>query len=147
MFLGNLDAKRDWGHAKDYVYGMWQMMQQDKADDFVLATGETHSVREFVEKAFSHVDIKIKWEGEGAGEKGRNAETNDIIIEVDKKYFRPTEVEVLLGDPGKAKKELGWEHKYTFDELVKEMVEADVKLFERDKYLLDGGHKVYNYHE
>ncbi|MCG8577855.1 MAG: GDP-mannose 4,6-dehydratase [Flavobacteriales bacterium] len=147
LFLGNLNAKRDWGHAKDYVYGMWQMLQQDKADDYVLATGETHPVREFVEKAFKHVDIDVVWEGEGVDEKGRDAKTGEILVEVDEKYFRPTEVDLLLGDPSKAKKELGWQHKYSFDELVKEMVEADMKLFQRDKYLLDGGHKVYHYNE
>ena len=147
FYLGNLDAKRDWGHAKDYVYGMWQMMQQEIPDDYVLATGETHPVREFVDKAFNEVGIKVRWEGKGIDEKGYNAETNEILVEVDEKYFRPTEVELLLGDPTKAKTELGWENKYTFDALVKEMVQADVKLFERDKYLRDGGHKVYNYHE
>ena len=147
LYLGNLNAQRDWGHAKDYVYGMWQMMQQEKADDYVLATGETHPVREFVEKSFNHLGINIRWEGEGINEKGYNTETNEIIVEVDEKYFRPTEVELLLGDPTKAKTELGWETTYTFDELVKEMVEADLALFKRDKYLLEGGHKVYNQNE
>lgn len=147
MYLGNLDAKRDWGHAKDYVYGMWLMLQQDKADDYVLASGETHPVREFVEKAFKVVGIKMKWEGEGTSEKGINAETNEILVEVDKQYFRPTEVELLLGDPTKAKKELGWEHKIHFDQLVKEMVQADVKLFEKDKYLQEGGHSTFDYNE
>ena len=147
LYLGNLDAKRDWGHAKDYVYGMWQMLQQEKADDFVLATGETHPVREFVEKSFGYLDIEIEWQGEGVNEKGINKATKEVIVEVDEKYFRPTEVDLLLGDPSKAKKELGWQHKYSFEELVKEMVEADMKLFQRDKYLLEGGHKVYNYNE
>ena len=147
LYLGNLDAKRDWGHAKDYVYGMWQMLQQDKPDDYVLATGETHPVREFVEKAFGHVGIELKWEGKGVHEKGRDIKTNEIIVEVDEKYFRPTEVDLLLGNPEKAKRELGWKHTYSFDELVKEMMDADMKLFQRDKYLMEGGHKVYNYHE
>ncbi|MBI3135810.1 MAG: GDP-mannose 4,6-dehydratase [Bacteroidetes bacterium] len=147
LFLGNLDAKRDWGHAKDYVYGMWQMLQQDIADDYVLATGETHPVREFVEKSFAEAGIEIRWEGSGVDEKGYNKKTNEILVEVDPKYFRPTEVELLLGDPSKAKRELGWKNTYTFDALVKEMVQADIKLFERDKYLSEGGHKVYNYHE
>jgi len=147
LYLGNLDAKRDWGHAKDYVYGMWQMLQQDKPDDYVLATGETHPVREFVDKAFTEAGIEIRWEGTGVDEKGYDKKTNEIIVEVDPKYFRPTEVELLLGDPSKAQKELGWKHTYTFDALVKEMVQADIKLFERDKYLTEGGHKVYNYHE
>lgn len=147
LYLGNLDAKRDWGHAKDYVHGMWLMLQQDKPDDFVLATGETHPVREFVDKAFKEAGIEIRWEGKGVDEKGYNKATNEIIVEVDEKYFRPTEVELLLGDPTKAKKELGWKPTYTFDALVKEMMQADMKLFERDKYLHEGGHKVFNYHE
>jgi GDPmannose 4,6-dehydratase len=147
LYLGNLDAKRDWGHAKDYVEGMWRMLQQDKPDDFVLATGETHPVREFVDKAFKEAGIEIRWEGTGVDEKGYNKATNEIIVEVDEKYFRPTEVELLLGDPTKAKKELGWKPTYTFDALVKEMMQADLKLFERDKYLHEGGHKVFNYHE
>jgi GDPmannose 4,6-dehydratase len=147
MYLGNLDAKRDWGHAKDYVEGMWRMLQQDKADDYVLATGETHPVREFIELAFNLVDIKIKWEGKGVDEKGINVETGDVLVEVDEKYFRPTEVDLLLGDPTKAKNKLGWTHKYSFKELVEEMVEADLELFKRDKYLQEGGHKILNQHE
>lgn len=147
VYLGNLDAKRDWGHAKDYVYGMWQMLQQDQADDFVLASGETHAVREFVEKAFKHVDINIRWEGSGVNEKGYNSDTNEVLVEVDEKYFRPTEVDLLLGDPSKAQKELGWKHKISFEELVQEMVTADLKLFEKDKYLKEGGHQTFDYNE
>ncbi|MBL7898610.1 MAG: GDP-mannose 4,6-dehydratase, partial [Crocinitomicaceae bacterium] len=147
LYLGNLDAKRDWGHAKDYVYGMWQILQQNEPDDFVLATGETHPVREFVDKAFGEAGIKIKWEGAGVDEKGINEATGEVIVEVDPKYFRPTEVDLLLGDPSKAKKQLGWKHTYSFDALVKEMMQADIRLFERDKYLHEGGHKVNNYHE
>lgn len=147
LFLGNLDAQRDWGHAKDYVYGMWQMMQQEKADDYVLATGETHPVREFVEKAFGHAGIQLRWEGEGVNEKGINTATNEVLVEVDEKYFRPTEVDLLLGDASKAKRELGWETTYTFDSLVEEMVKTDIELFKRDKYLLDGGHKIYEQKE
>ncbi len=147
MYLGNLDAQRDWGHAKDYVYGMWQMMQQEVADDYVLATGETHPVREFVEKSFNHAGIEVRWEGEGVDEKGFNKANNEIIVEVDEKYFRPTEVELLLGDPTKAKTELGWETTYTFDGLVKEMVDSDIALFKRDKYLMEGGHKIYHQNE
>lgn len=147
LFLGNLDAQRDWGHAKDYVYGMYLMMQQDKADDYVLATGETHPVREFVEKSFARVDIKIRWEGEGVDEKGIDIETGKVLIEVDPKYFRPTEVDLLLGNPAKAKRELGWEPTYSFNELVNEMVDADLTLFKRDKYLLEGGHKIYHQKE
>jgi len=127
IYLGNLDAKRDWGHAKDYVYGMWLMLQQDKPEDFVLATGETHTVREFVEKAFKVVGRTIEWEGEGVDEVGVDAETGEVLVRVDEKYFRPTEVDLLLGDPSKAKEMLGWERKVTFDELVSEMVLADLE--------------------
>jgi GDPmannose 4,6-dehydratase len=147
FYLGNLDAKRDWGHAKDYVYGMWQMLQQEKADDYVLATGETHAVREFVDLAFKEAGIALKWEGSGIDEKGIDVATGAVLVEVDPKYFRPTEVELLLGNPAKAQKELGWKHNYSFHDLVKEMVTADIRLFERDKYLRDGGHKVYHYNE
>ena len=147
VYLGNLDSKRDWGHARDYVYGMWQMLQQKEADDFVLASGETHAVREFVEKAFAHVGIQIEWKGKGVHEKGVNRETKEILVEVDEKYFRPTEVDLLLGDPTKAKEKLGWEHKISFEELVKEMVDADLKLFEKDKYLQEGGHSTFDYNE
>ena len=147
MYLGNLDAQRDWGHAKDYVYGMWQMLQQETPDDYVLATGETHSVKSFVEKAFGHVGIPVRWEGEGINEKGIHKETGAILVEVDEKYFRPTEVELLLGDPTKANTELNWKPKYTFDGLVKEMVESDLELFKRDKYLEKGGHRTLNQFE
>jgi len=147
IYLGNLDAKRDWGHAKDYVKGMWLMLQQDVADDYVLATGETHPVREFVTLAFKEVGIVVKWEGEGINEKGIDAETGKVLVEVDEAYFRPTEVDLLLGDASKAKKELGWEPEYTFEELVKEMVKSDLYLFQKDKYLQDGGHSTFNYHE
>lgn len=147
IYLGNLDAKRDWGHARDYVEGMWRMLQQDVAEDYVLATGETHSIRSFVEKAFKVVNIPITWEGSGVDEKGLHAETKEVLVEVDPRYFRPTEVELLVGDPTKARTELGWKHKVTLDELVKEMMESDLELFKKDRYLLDGGHKVMNYNE
>jgi len=147
LFLGNLDAERDWGHAKDYVEGMWRMLQQEKADDYVLATGVKITVRKFVELAFAEVGIQLKWEGKGVTEKGINTKTNKVVVEVDPKYFRPTEVELLIGDASKAKKELGWEPTTTLEQLVKEMVAADLKLFERDRYLLDGGHDIMNYHE
>lgn len=147
LFLGNLDAERDWGHAKDYVEGMWLMMQQKEADDYVLATGKKITVRKFVELAFAEVGISLNWEGKGVDEKGFDAATGKVVVEVDPRYFRPTEVELLIGDSSKAKKNLGWVPKYTLEELVKEMVASDVKLFERDKYLLDGGHDVMNFHE
>jgi len=147
LYLGNLDAKRDWGHARDYVEGMWLMMQQDKPDDFVLATGRATSVKEMIEMAFNEVNIQLKWEGQGVEEKGINAETGEAIVIVDPKYFRPTEVDLLVGDASKAKAELNWEPKYTLEELVKEMVTSDLALFERDKYLQEGGHDILNYHE
>jgi GDPmannose 4,6-dehydratase len=147
VFLGNLDAKRDWGHAKDYVEGMWLMMQQEEADDFVLATGETYPVRYFIEKAFSEVGIEVEWKGEGVDEKGYNKANGEIIVEVDPKYFRPTEVDLLVGDPSKAQRVLGWKHKYTLDQLITEMVQSDLRLFKRDKYLLEGGHNILDYNE
>jgi len=128
LFLGNLDAKRDWGHARDYVEGMWRIVQQDEPDDYVLATGEMHSVREFVELAFGHVDRRIVWSGEGVEEMGRDAETGKILVRVDPAYFRPTEVDLLLGDPTKARNKLGWQHRTALKDLVAEMVEADMRL-------------------
>lgn len=125
LYLGNLDAKRDWGHARDYVEGMWRILQQDRPDDYVLATGETHSVREFVELAFGCVDRSVYWEGDGADEKGYCARTGRLLVAVDPAYYRPTEVDLLLGDPGKAHAKLGWTHKTTLEQLVAEMVEAD----------------------
>ncbi|MGB8066769.1 MAG: GDP-mannose 4,6-dehydratase, partial [Pseudolabrys sp.] len=133
LFLGNLDAVRDWGHARDYVEGMWMIVQQDEPDDYVLATGERHSVREFVEKAFACVDIDIEWRGSGIKEKGINARSGQVLIEVDPRYFRPAEVELLLGDPSKARQRLGWRHKTSFDDLVKEMVAADLAVVAREK--------------
>ncbi|MAY84636.1 MAG: GDP-mannose 4,6-dehydratase [Flavobacteriales bacterium] len=147
VYLGNLDAKRDWGHARDYVEGMWLMLQQEVADDYVLATGETIEVREFVTKAFKELDIEIEWKGKGVDEVGINKANGKEIVKVDPKYFRPTEVDLLIGDPTKAQKELGWKATFGVDELVKDMVRADLALFQRDKYLLEGGHKVYQQHE
>ena len=126
LYLGNLDAKRDWGFAGDYVEAMWLMLQQDEPDDFVIATGEMHSVREFVELAFGEVGIGIEWEGEGVDEVGVDAATGDVLVEIDPRYYRPTEVELLLGDPTKAKEKLGWEAKVGLRGLVKMMVEGDV---------------------
>ena len=127
VYLGNLDAKRDWGHARDYVEGMWKIVQQKKPDDFVLATGETHAVREFVELSFAEVGRTIKWKGKGVAEKGVDAKTGATLVEVDPRYFRPTEVDLLLGDPSKAHKILKWKHKTSFRAMVKEMVAADFK--------------------
>src|SRR5262245_58911252 len=127
LFLGNLDAKRDWGHARDYVEGMWRILQQSAPDDYVLATGETHSVREFVEKAFAQVNISLEWVGTGLEEKGVDASSGRVLVEVDPRYFRPTEVDILVGDASKSKSKLGWCHKVSFDELVAEMVAADLK--------------------
>ncbi|AOO80391.1 GDP-mannose 4,6-dehydratase [Bosea vaviloviae] len=126
LYLGNVDAKRDWGHARDYVEGMWLMLQQPEPDDYVLATGEMHSVREFVELAFAHVGRTIRWEGAGVDEKGIDAESGATLVEIDPEYFRPTEVEQLLGDPTKAKTKLGWSHKTGFQQLVQEMVASDL---------------------
>jgi GDPmannose 4,6-dehydratase len=127
LTLGNMDAKRDWGHAKDFVYAQWLMLQQDKPQDFVIATGETHTVREFVELAFKEIDINIRWEGKGIDEKGIDDKTNKVLVEINKKYFRPAEVELLLGDPSKAEKELGWERQVSFQELVSGMVKYDLE--------------------
>ena len=127
LYLGNIDAKRDWGHAKDYVEGMWRILQHEKAEDFVLATGKLHSVREFCELAFGHVGINIEWKGTGIEEKGYDPITGNILIEIDPFYFRPTEVDLLLGDASKAERLLGWKAKCTFEDLVKEMIDADLK--------------------
>jgi GDPmannose 4,6-dehydratase len=127
LFLGNLDARRDWAHARDYVEGMWRIMQQPEPDDYVLATGEAHSVQEFVGKAFGQIGTKIEWVGSGIDEKGLDAASGRVLVEVDRRYFRPTEVDVLIGDPSKARSKLGWHHKVSFDDLVAEMVAADLK--------------------
>jgi GDPmannose 4,6-dehydratase len=126
LFLGNLDAQRDWGHARDFVEGIWLILQQDTPDDYVLATGESHSVREFVEKAFAHVGRTIVWRGSGVGEKGIEKSTGRVLVEVDPRYFRPTEVDSLVGDASKARAKLGWKHKTSFDTLVVDMMEADM---------------------
>jgi GDPmannose 4,6-dehydratase len=132
LYLGNLDARRDWGHARDYVEGMWAIVQQDEPDDYVLATGETHAVREFVEKAFAEVGRTIEWRGAGIDEKGYDSRTKNALVEIDPRYFRPTEVDILLGDPSKAHQKLGWRHRTTFEALVKEMVAADLAAVKRD---------------
>ncbi|KCZ58712.1 MULTISPECIES: GDP-mannose 4,6-dehydratase [Hyphomonas] len=137
LFLGNLDAKRDWGHARDYVEGMWRIVQHDVADDWVLATGETHPVREFVELAFAELGRTIEWQGTGVDEIGRDAKTGDVLVKIDPRYFRPTEVDLLIGDPTKAKEKLGWTHTTKFADLVSEMVRADVALVERESWRKD----------
>jgi GDPmannose 4,6-dehydratase len=126
VYLGNLDAKRDWGHARDYVEGMWRILQHDTADDFVLATGEAHSVREFVELSFAEIGRTIRWEGTGRAEKGIDAASGEVLVEVDPRYYRPTEVEYLLGDPAKARRILGWRHTTSFSDLVRDMVRSDL---------------------
>jgi GDPmannose 4,6-dehydratase len=133
LYLGNLDAVRDWGHARDYTEGMWMILQQEEPDDYVLATGERHSVREFAEKAFAHVGRRIEWRGSGMDEKGIDAGSGQVLIEIDARYFRPSEVDLLVGDPSKARQRLGWRHKISFDDLVREMVEADLAVVQREK--------------
>ncbi|MEY4593946.1 MAG: hypothetical protein RIQ47_356 [Bacteroidota bacterium] len=156
LFMGNLDAKRDWGHAKDYVEAMWLMLQQEKPEDFVIATGKTTSVREFILRAFREAGMEIEFKGSGTDEKGILISCNrkdckvkpgDVVVQIDPRYFRPAEVELLLGDATKAQQKLNWKPKYDLDALIKEMVNADITLFSKDKFLQDGGHKVLNYHE
>ncbi len=137
LYLGNLDAKRDWGHARDYVEGMWLMTQQDAPDDYVLATGETHSVREFVELAFAETGRRIAWEGASVDEIGRDENTGETLVKIDPRYFRPTEVDLLIGDPSKAREKLGWSHKISFPDLVKEMVAADREAVEQERHRRD----------
>lgn len=146
LYLGNMDAKRDWGHARDYVEAMWLMLQQDEADDFVIATGEQYSVREFVETAASELGINITWKGKGKDEKGYDQD-GKCIIAVDARYFRPTEVDTLLGDPSKAKQKLGWVPRSTFKDLVAEMVRSDLLEAERDDLIQRNGYKVLERHE
>ena len=156
MFMGNIDAKRDWGHAKDYVEAMWLMLQQNAAEDFVIATGITTTVREFIVKAFNELGITIQFSGEDLNEKAivAKSENPDVlvkagqeVVKIDPKYFRPTEVELLIGNPDKAKSKLGWKPKYDLNALVKEMMASDLELFKRDHYLKEGGHKIFQYHE
>jgi len=147
LFLGNLSAKRDWGHAKDYVEMQWLMLQQDHPEDFVIATGVQYSVRDFVNKAAKAVDIEMQWKGEGADEKGYDKATGKCLVEVDPRYFRPTEVETLLGDPTKAKEKLGWVPKITLEEMVTEMVENDVMIAKRDALCEKEGFRTNRYFE
>ena len=145
IFIGNLDAKRDWGHAKDYVRGMWLMLQQENAEDFVLATGKTNTVRHFCELAFLEVGIKIEWKGEGDSEKGLNAKDGSVLIEVDENYYRPTEVDLLIGDPTKANKQLGWKHTYGLKSMIAEMVQSDVEIFRKEQILKEQGFEIKDY--
>lgn len=147
LYLGNLDAKRDWGYAGDYVKAMWLLLQQDEPDDFVIATGETHSVREFVVKAFREIGTDLIWEGEGLEEVGRDRASGKIVVRIDPRYFRPTEVDFLQGDPRKAKEKLGWEPRVSFDELVKMMVREDLKEAEKDRLCNNAGFRTYNQFE
>ena len=147
LFIGNLNALRDWGHAKDYIRMQWLMLQQEKPDDYVIATGEQHSVREFIEITARELGIAIKWEGEGVDERGINIANDKTIVRVDPRYFRPTEVETLLGDPTKAKEKLGWVPKISFEALVKEMVRVDLEEAKRDELCERAGFKVYNGNE
>ena len=156
IFLGNLDARRDWGHAKDYVEAMWRMLQQPQPEDFVIATGVTTSVREFLNKAFAELGVEIEYSGKGQYETGAiknssnkefNLKNGQVIVKIDPNYYRPTEVDRLIGDASKAKAKLGWNPKYNLDDLIKDMVASDFELFKRDQYLMKGGHKVFNYHE
>tara|TARA_Y100001972_G_scaffold129029_1_gene193554 strand:+ start:1119 stop:2231 length:1113 start_codon:yes stop_codon:yes gene_type:complete len=151
VFLGNLEAKRDWGHAKDYVRGMYLMLQQDKPEDFVLATGTTTSIRDFLKLAFEEVGVEVEYKGSGVDEVGivKSTANSDYhfkvgqeVVKIDPKYFRPTEVDLLIGDPTKAKEKLGWVPEYDLKALVQEMMASDLKLFEKDKYLMEGGHDI-----
>lgn len=141
LYIGNLDAKRDWGHARDYVEGMWRIVQQEHPGDYVLATGETHSVREFVELAFSKVSRKIEWKGKGIDEVGIDTGTGEIVVRIDSRYFRPTEVDLLQGDPSKAHRVLGWKHTVTFPELVAEMVSSDLEVVAREHQVQEQHHE------
>lgn len=156
FYLGNLDAKRDWGHAKDYVRMMWMLLQHEEAQDWVIATGKTTTVRDFVKMAFSEVGVELEFKGQGVEEKGYiKSSTNSKyelhigkeVVAVDPRYFRPTEVELLIGDASKAKEKLGWVPQYDLQDLVKDMMQSDLKLMHKDQYLKDGGHKILNYYE
>jgi len=156
IYLGNLDAKRDWGHAKDYVRMMWMILQADKPEDWVIATGKTTTVRDFVKMAFAHAGIELEFKGEGVDEKAvvvscsnskYQVETGKEVVAVDSKYFRPTEVDLLIGDPTKANTKLGWIPEYNLEQLINEMMESDLKLMTKDQYLKDGGYTIMNYFE
>ncbi|MBI5896603.1 MAG: GDP-mannose 4,6-dehydratase, partial [Desulfobacterales bacterium] len=143
LYLGNLDAKRDWGHAKDYVRAMHLMLQQSRPEDYVIATGQSRSVREFVEKAFARVDIAIRWQGQGREEVGIEPESGKTLVRIDPRYFRPTEVDLLLGDASKARRQLNWEPKISFDAMVASMVANDLKAAEKERLVRQGGYPTY----
>jgi len=147
LYLGNLDALRDWGHARDFVKAQWLILQQDQPDDFVISTGEQHSVREFVAKAAARLGYAIEWRGTGVAEEGVDRDSGRVLVKVDPRYFRPTEVETLLGDCSKAKAQLGWRPETSFDDLVREMVEADLDIARRDAHMQQHGFKVLHHHE
>ncbi|MFW6307795.1 MAG: GDP-mannose 4,6-dehydratase, partial [Campylobacterales bacterium] len=164
LYLGNLDAKRDWGHAKDYVKMMWMILQAPQAEDWVIATGQTTTVRDFVKMSFEYCGIYLRFEGAGVDEKGvidsvdeervkslglstKHLTLNTVVVEVDSRYFRPTEVDLLLGDPSKAEKKLGWKREYNLQNLVDDMMESDLKLMTKDMYLKEGGYKIMSYFE
>lgn len=151
VYMGNIDSKRDWGHAKDYVRGMWLMLQQDKPEDYVLATGITTTIRDFIKMAFQFVGVELQSEGEGVDEIIRikssanprySFKVGQEVVKIDSKYFRPTEVDLLIGDPSKANKKMGWYPEYDLKRLINEMMDSDLRLFEKDKYLLEGGHEI-----
>jgi GDPmannose 4,6-dehydratase len=156
LYLGNLDAKRDWGHAKDYVRMMWMILQADKPEDWVIATGKTTTVRDFVKMSFAHAGIELEFKGEGVDEKAvvvsclnskYQVEIGTEVVSVESKYFRPTEVDLLIGDPTKANTKLGWIPEYNLEQLINEMMESDLKLMTKDQYLKDGGYTIMNYFE
>jgi len=147
LYMGNIDAKRDWGFAGDYVELMWLMLQQPEPDDYVMATGVTTTVRDFINMAFKEAGINLKWEGKGVDEKGINQADGKVLVEIDPRYFRPAEVEILIGDPSKAKSKLGWEPKVQLPELVKMMMEQDIELAKREVHLKEGGYKIENFYE
>ena len=147
LYIGNLEARRDWGHARDYVQMQWLMLQQDKPEDYVIATGEQHSVRDFIEAAAKQLDLVIRWEGEGIHEKGINQQTGRTIVAIDPRYFRPTEVQELLGDASKARRKLGWKPRFSFQELVAEMVTADLNEAQKDNLCHQEGFQTYNHTE
>ena len=147
LFLGNLNSRRDWGHARDYVRAQWLMLQQERPDDFVIATGEQHSVREFVEKAAAHLDMQIDWAGEGVNERGIERASGRVVVQVDSRYFRPTEVDTLLGNADKARRVLGWTPTVTFEDLVTEMVVSDWETAKRDALLARAGYRTLRRNE